>query len=151
VGLEVQGTFQQIQDFLLEVEQISPFTTVTEMEISGQLADVSERDSSQIFRAKLTTETYFFTQAITVRVESALPIIATPEQTVLNALAAFAPSELPEQTEVRGGGLEDLFNLNKIESSEQLESLLQTRLDTSTTTPGAGTVQGIFTDETVQE
>jgi Tfp pilus assembly protein PilO len=148
VNLEISGSFAQIQAFLLQVEEVAPFTTVTDMEISGQLADVSQRDNSQIFNAKLTTETYFFTQSIAVRVESPLPLLGTPEQNVLAALASFAPTDLPEQLEVKGGGSEDLFNLNEIKTSEQLESLLQARsggLGVTGTTSTGSTNTGLGT------
>lgn len=124
VDLEIAGSFKQLQDFLLKVEQVSPFTTVTLMEINGQLTDTTLQKADQEFKAKLTTETYFFTQPIAVRVEAPLPVLATPEQNVLRALASFAPSDLPEQKEVTGGGLEDPFSVKKLTNEEALQNLL---------------------------
>lgn len=119
--LTVQGTFQQIQDFLLKVEEAAPFTTIVSMEIGNQLnanaPGFDELADDPVFEAVLTNETYFFTQPIAARIDSPLPKIAARELEVLNLLASFVPTDLPEQTEIRGGGLEDLF---------QVESLLGT-------------------------
>lgn len=113
--LEVEGTFKQIQDFLLKVEQVSPFTTIVLMEIGNQINTNSSEfiadGENAVFSAKLETETYFFTQPIESRIEAPLPVLSQSEQDVLSALAAFNPTELPEQNEVRGGGLQDLFQL----------------------------------------
>lgn len=128
VNLEISGTFKQVQDFIIQVERVSPFTTVTQMDLSGELNEAKTADAEQKFKAKLVTETYFFTQSIAVRVESPLPIIAAQEQTVLSALAAFAPINVPIQTEVRGGGSDDLFKwVNAPDDQELLQDLLNQR------------------------
>lgn len=126
LNLEISGTFQQIQDFLLKIEQISPFSTVIKMDISGEVNSLTQTtDASKPFSASLQTETFFFTQPISVRVDAPLPVIAGPQQAVLQALAAFIPTDLPVQTEVLGGGLEDLFGVNKFNSEAELEAILQ--------------------------
>ena len=111
----VEGTFQEIQDFLLGVEEISPFTTIVSMEIGNQIntnsTDFIQDGETAIFSAKLETETYFYTQPIASRVDAPLPVLSANELEVLAALAAFSPTELPSQTEIRGGGLQDLFQL----------------------------------------
>lgn len=135
VKLQITGTFKQIQEFLIQVERAAPFTTVAEMQISGSVSDNSLAEDTVLFRAELVTETYFFTQPISVRVESPLPLIGTPEQSVLAALASFVPSNVVEQTEIRGGGLEDLFKVQPIEGANSIQEL-QTILDArNTATP----------------
>ena len=116
LDLTIEGTFAQIQDFLLKVEEISPFTTIVSMEIGNQLNTNAEQFSQQVeedptFEAVLTTETYFFTQPISARIDSPLPKIAQREMDVLNFLASFKPTDLEEQNEIKGGGLEDLFQI----------------------------------------
>jgi hypothetical protein len=117
LDVTIAGTFAQIQDFLLRVEEVAPFTTIVSMEIGNQLNTNSEQFNQQIeedptFEAVLTTETYFFTQSIESRIDSPLPKIAQRELDVLNFLASFRPTGLEEQSEIRGGGLEDLFQIN---------------------------------------
>ncbi len=112
VSMNVTGTFKQIQEFLVQVEKASPFTTVTEMDITGELSGKNPADKqTRVFQADLTTKTYFFTQPISVRVETPLPVLAVKEQNVLATLASFIPNILPEQKEIQGGGLEDLFGV----------------------------------------
>jgi Tfp pilus assembly protein PilO len=127
VDVEIAGTFKQVQDFIIQVERVSPFTTVTNMDLKGALDEEKAADDEQLFRAVLTTETYFFTQPISVRIDAPLPIIATPEQSVLGALAAFAPINLQEQTEVQGGGLEELLKSGTDEDQQLLQNLLNNR------------------------
>jgi Tfp pilus assembly protein PilO len=123
VAVDISGTFKQVQDFIIQVERVSPFTTVTTMDLSGTLDETKAADADQQFKASLDTETYFFTQSIAVRVDTPLPIIAQPEQLVLGALAAFAPINVPLQTEVTGGGTDDLFKA--VKEPDQLEALQQ--------------------------
>ena len=124
--LEITGSFAQIQDFLLQIERISPFSTVVNMEINGEVNSLTQAtDGTKPFTASLKTDTYFFTQAVSVRVESPLPVVGPAQQNVLQALASFVPTELPEQTEVLGGGLEDLFGVKKFGSEAELETALQ--------------------------
>lgn len=139
LDLAISGTFAQIQDFLLQIEQISPFTTVISMNISGEVNSLTQTtDGTRPFSATLGTETFFFTQPISVRVDAPLPVIGSQQQAVLQALASFVPTNLPEQTEVLGGGLEDLFGVNKFTSEAELEAALQaqqSQLPLETQTP----------------
>lgn len=127
--MKVSGTFKQIQDFLLQAEKASPFTTVTNLDIGGVISGDKNTDKeSKIFQADVTTRTFFFTQAISVRIETPLPILAIKEQNVLATLASFIPNKLPEQKGVEGGGLEDLFGVSGFAGAgkaEYLEQLLQ--------------------------
>lgn len=141
LDLTIEGTFAQIQDFLLKVEEVAPFTTIVAMEIGNQLNTNAEQFEQQVaenptFEAILSTETYFFTQSITSRVDSPLPKIAQRELDVLSFLSAFRPSTLEEQNEVRGGGLQDLFQINpesgEIELAPQ-QTTPATQTETTTT------------------
>lgn len=108
--LELEGDWAEIQAFMLKVEEIAPFTTITKMDIGNSLTSETV-DEIETFQASLSTETYFFTKTIQSKVDSPLPVISDQETQVLYLLAQFVPTELPNQTEIRGGGLEDLFQL----------------------------------------
>ncbi|MBP7768384.1 hypothetical protein KA082_00920 [Candidatus Woesebacteria bacterium] len=142
IKMDISGTFAQIQDFFLKMEQISPFTTVTKMEISGEVGDVAQntsvqKDSSTAdpaavaqakepqFRASVITQTYFYTQQLAVKIDADLPAITAAQQNVLAALASFVPFEVAPQTEVVGGGLEDPFGVKGIISSEKVTDILE--------------------------
>lgn len=128
--IQLSGTFQQIQDFLLQVEKAAPFTTVTKMDIGGEISTGGDSSKeNRVFKADLVTRTFFFTQAISVRVETPLPILDVKEQNVLAALASFVPNTLTEQTTIEGGGQEDPFGVPGIAGAgkaEYLEQLLTT-------------------------
>lgn len=146
LDLTIEGTFAQIQDFLLKVEEVAPFTTIVSMEIGNQLNTNSAEFAQQVevdptFEAVLSTETYFFTQSITSRVDTPLPKISQRERDVLNFLASFRPSDLEDQNEIRGGGLQDLFQVGTLE--EAAESLLQPTL-TPVETPQQTTTEEII-------
>lgn len=122
LDLVVEGTFKQIQDFLIGVERVSPFTTIVSMEIGNQINTNTDQfiadGENAIFSAKLKTETYFYTQPIQSRIDSPLPVLSSNELDVLSALTSFKPTDLPEQTDIRGGGLQDLFQLNPSQLQE---------------------------------
>ncbi|PIR61342.1 MAG: hypothetical protein COY81_05295 [Candidatus Pacebacteria bacterium CG_4_10_14_0_8_um_filter_43_12] len=129
LDLTIEGTFRQIQDFLLKVEEVSPFTTIVSMEIGNQINTnaagfVEQTSQDPTFEAVLTTQTYFYTQSIASRIDSPLPKISQKEVGVLNLLAAFNPTNLEQQTEIRGGGLQDLFQITTDQvTREEIESI----------------------------
>jgi Tfp pilus assembly protein PilO len=124
VNMRVAGEFGRMQDFLLLVEKVTPFTTITQLTMGiqgiGLVADPEEYEQ-KVINATLTTKTYFFTQSISAAVEAPLPRLTAKDQEVLRDLAAFDLTELPEQKEIIGGGLEDLFDLE----FNALQQLLQ--------------------------
>ncbi len=132
--LELEGDWAEIQAFMLKVEEIAPFTTITKMDIGNSLTSETV-DEIETFQASLSTETYFFTKTIQSKVDSPLPVISDQETQVLYLLAQFVPTELPNQTEIRGGGLEDLFQLRPDDEAavmiEDLEIETQSSLSPS--------------------
>lgn len=138
--LDLEGDWAEIQTFMLKVEEIAPFTTITQMDIGNSLTSDTV-DEIETFQASLSTETYFFTKTIQSKVDSPLPVISGPETQVLHLLASFVPTELPSQTEIRGGGLEDLFQL-RLRSNEEAAVMLEDfEIETqSTQTPEIPTV-----------
>lgn len=112
--MSVQGTFRDLQNFLRRVEEVSPFSTITSLALSNTITSEtgeSPETADQLFQAQLETETYFFTRSIAVRYESPLPELTARDREVLQALSSFVPTELPEQNQIEGGGLEDLFQI----------------------------------------
>lgn len=112
VEMEISGSAAQVREFLVQLEKITPFTTITKLSVEKVIKDAKEDDTLD---ATLTTETYFFTQSISATLDAPLPTLSSQEKQVLETLASFVANDLPEQTEITGGGLEDLFGVNPLE------------------------------------
>lgn len=114
VAMNTVGSFSNIQQFLIDLEKISPFTTINTLSLnsrkSGDDFDAQEKEMD----ATLTTKSYFFTQTVSAAVEAPLPTLTTKEQEVLSDLSEFSSSDLPEQLEITGGGIQDLFGVDPV-------------------------------------
>lgn len=114
--LEISGGFKQLGEFMYLLERVSPFTTISELELNTNSSQIAElEDSFDVFTATLLTNTYYFTQPIKVTIEQPLPKIAVTDQAVLQELASFTNTIVPAQNEIIGGGLEDLFGVKGLE------------------------------------
>ncbi|MCB9813654.1 MAG: type 4a pilus biogenesis protein PilO [Pseudomonadales bacterium] len=114
VSMNAIGTFNNIQQFLIDLEKISPFTTIKTLSLNSRKRGDDFNEQEQDMQAKLTTESHFFTQTVSAAIEAPLPIISTKEQVVLKELTNFSVSDLPEQLDIKGGGLEDFFGVDPI-------------------------------------
>ncbi len=115
VSMNVVGSFKNIQEFLIDLEKISPFTTINTLSLNSRKRGDDFNSKESDMQADLTTKSYFFTQTVASAVTAPLPVLNTREQEVLKELATFSNSDLSEQLEVEGGGLEDLFGVNQLE------------------------------------
>lgn len=111
ITMDIVGQQEQVREFLNLIEKITPFTTITQLSV-----ELSRRNqgSEELLEASITTESYFFTKSLTATVESALPQLSQKDREVLTTLADFVENDLPEQTEITGGGLEDLFGVDAL-------------------------------------
>lgn len=114
VNMTVVGTFDDVGKFLIDLEKISPFTTIVQLGLSSRVAGDDFTEQASDMQAKISTKSYFFTQSVLASVEAPLPALNELEQNVLNELASFSTSDLPEQLEITGGGLEDLFGVDPL-------------------------------------
>jgi chorismate mutase len=115
VEMIVNGTFENVNRFLINLEKISPFTTIIQLSLSSKESADDFTSQANDMQAKIITESYFFTQSVSAAVEAPLPVLNTLEQNVLSELADFSNVDLPVQIEVTGGGLEDLFGVDPLE------------------------------------
>ena len=122
--IEIVGTFDQLQQFLLDIEKISPFTTITQLSL-GKGTSAADRSTDRKIGAKLSTSTYFFTQSIKATVDAPLPKLTATDRNVLAALSDFQNYDLPEQTEILGG-VDDPFGIDKLKVLNQFEDELST-------------------------
>lgn len=110
VSLTVEGSDLEVQNFIQSVENMAPFTMITQLALTTKLGE-SEQSRRE---AEMSTSTYFFTQSIRATVEAPLPQIATAEQQLLASLNDLVPITVPEQHLIVGGGLEDLFGVDPL-------------------------------------
>jgi Tfp pilus assembly protein PilO len=114
VEMVVTGTFSDVGKFLINLEKISPFTTITQLGLSSRSSGDDFNQEESDMRAKISTKSYFFTQSVAASIEAPLPTLNILEQSVLKDLADFSDVDLPEQLEITGG-LEDLFGVDPLE------------------------------------
>lgn len=115
VEMSVSGTFADVGKFLIDLEKISPFTTITQLALSSNARGDDFTEETNDIKAKIITQSYFFTQSVSASVEAPLPTLSTPEQNVLQDLADFSNIDLPDQLEITGGGLQDLFGVDPLQ------------------------------------
>lgn len=118
IQLEIKGTLDELQQFLLDIEKISPFTTITQLSL-GKGASATDRETGRLIDAQLSMSTYFFTQSVKATIDAPLPQLTAIDRTVLSALSDFSNYDLPEQTEITGGGVQDPFGVESIKLLNQ--------------------------------
>lgn len=96
----VSGTFSQLNDFMSRIEQVTPFTTLSKLGISGEITNFEE---DQRFTARLSSQTYYFTKSVSAGVSSALPDLSPKSESILQELQKYAQITVPVQTEVIEG------------------------------------------------
>lgn len=113
LDLVVNGSLNNVEQFMIMIEKISPMTTITNLSLSRQ---VSKQNSGEEVSAKaeLSLETFFFTQSIKTTIESPLPSLSTREQEIFATIKEFSPSELEKQTEIQSGNQIDFFGIDKL-------------------------------------
>ncbi len=110
--LTAEGSLANVDEFLRQIEKITPITTVTSLSLSREYLDESQLEVNA--KAELGLETYFFTQPVSVTLNSPLPKIGQQEQQVFNTIKSFIPPSLEKQTQIQGGGQIDFFGIEKI-------------------------------------
>ncbi len=112
--IKVSGTFEQVTNFLVSVEKVSPFTSILTMSFGDANSESEEVVADRQLEATLETRTYFFTQSVKATVEAPLPKLTAEDQTVLSELNVFSAIEIPVQNNIQGG-VEDLFQVDPLQ------------------------------------
>lgn len=120
--MKIEGSLDDIQLFLNQIETVSPVTTVTSMKLA-ELTFRSENteDDEKLFQATLSTVTYFFTQQVTSTLSAPVDTLAADQAAALEEVNTFLIPRVTEQTEITGGGLQDLFGVAEQEFLTQEE------------------------------
>lgn len=136
IEIEIKGSLTNVQEFMTMLEQVSPLTTIKELELTrtstktnkskqaeGQTEETEETPTEEetnletesetgiLASAKLLTSTYFYGKSVESTVDSPLPSIGAEELQVLALIEELELSDLKKQTNIVGGDLEDLFGI----------------------------------------
>jgi Tfp pilus assembly protein PilO len=100
LNLAVSGQLNDIQRFLSLIEQISPITTITKIDLNRE---VKVNDGGSIkTKADLDLRVHYFTQQITTSLTTTLPQITQRERTIFKTIYVTLPvSDSP--TKIEGG------------------------------------------------
>jgi len=110
------GTLGQLNQFMSTLEQTTPLITITELSLRSGLEQKAkiktlEELLAEPYRAQLTIESAYFTQTVDAALDTQLPTISADQERILSDLAVFTTTITPPQTEIIGGGLQDLFGI----------------------------------------
>lgn len=109
VQLEIEGTFRDVQQFFLAVEQMAPATTIASLALNIKGQEMIEAD--QLVQAQLVLKSHYFTQTIAAAIDSPLPTIGALEQQTLNQVSGYFFPVVDIQQQIISGGVEDLFGI----------------------------------------
>lgn len=139
VEFAIAGTFAQVNDFLRRLEEVTPFSTIVNLNIGSEITGAD--DTNDNFVANITSETYFFAGSVATGQSTSLPRLTNDAEQVLMALEQYAPVVVNTGTEIMGGNEEpfgetiDLFN-GESSSTEDAPSTGGSSFPTATATPG---------------
>jgi len=114
-SLSASGDMSNVEDFISLLERISPITTVTDIALSRSKKDDGNGGEIVSAKAELNLSSYYFTQSIKTAIGQPLPKIGQKEQDIFTTIQEFTPANFNKQTEIEGGNLEDIFNINSID------------------------------------
>lgn len=100
VKYSVTGSFQELNNYLQKIEEVTPFTTVVKLDIGSEISNI---DLTETFSAEVMSETYYFSQSLTTTETAALPKMSAASEEVIRALESYNAVVIPTQTEIIGG------------------------------------------------
>lgn len=112
LSLVVEGELDQINAFIRQLELTAPITNVTSISLTDRQQNQAD---DQPFSAEMTITSYYFTQPLAAAIESPLPPLSVEDTEFLNQISSFSFPENDQPTTIRGGGQEDLFNVESLQ------------------------------------
>lgn len=110
LDVTVTGPISNINQFLADIENIAPFSTVTALSLNEASAERQVAGTQEaFFEAKLTVSTFFFTREVSAKIDAAIPEITPAQREVVDALQKFTYTSVEQQSVIKGGGLQNLF------------------------------------------
>lgn len=119
VQVTIEGSFNQVQNFLREVERLAPLTTVTDLDLS-----IRREDNSGIVQAddpasaELKLDTYYYTQSLSAALTAPLPPMTATHDELVEQLQEFTFPTRQQQEQILEGDIYDLFGITGAEIRE---------------------------------
>jgi Tfp pilus assembly protein PilO len=111
LSVVISGELNNIQRFLSLIEQISPITTITKINLSREHKMAAS--GAVLTKAELDLRVYYFTQQITFSLTAPLPKTSAKELEIFKTIQSFTIPEADTTDKVEGGG-----NLNPFPASD---------------------------------
>lgn len=116
---EAAGTRTNINRFLILVQQITPLSAVTQLDLNSRTSSpLAVLPEQRVFESTIALSTFYFTKSIPVTVDAELPTTSDDEEQVLQLLDTFLVAPFIPFNQITGGGNPDLFQTTGV-----LESL----------------------------
>lgn len=111
ISFTAKGQLEALDNFLEAIEKMSPITSIKTISLQRK---EKEKDEKTIIStsADLVLSTHYYTQSVESSLESPLPKIGAKELEIFTTILEFEESKLKKQTEVRGGGNENIFGID---------------------------------------
>ena len=153
LNLTISGLLANVQKFMIQVEQISPITTITQLSLTRQekkktsttenTNSATASESAVMAQATLTLSTHYFTQTPKAVIDAPLPNVGSKEKQIFKIIQSFSNSEYVPQTEIRDGGSLDLFGIKGFDQEKyeellkQIQTLQASQSGSRSTTPAS--------------
>lgn len=117
IAMKVTGNLQEINSFITGLENMAPFSTLTNLRLSEYVAEANQRTRvTDDFEAELEVTSFFFTKPITASLRSTLPNLGKAEYTeVLAEISEYYYPNVDAPPFIQNGGLEDLFGVEALQ------------------------------------
>ncbi len=112
LNLAVSGQLANIQRFLSLIEQVSPITTITKINLNRSSKVAS---GSAATKADLTLSVHYFTQEVKSSLMAPLPKITQREKEIFQTIQKFTIPVSDTTNQVEGGGNTNPFPVDAIE------------------------------------
>ncbi len=122
--LGIEGNLASLEKFLNLVERITPLTTITDFSINrhhersyNPQQEKLNGQTKEFIKAKadMILNSYYYTKSIETTLSSQLPSIGKKEIEAFNTIQEFIPANFSQPSEIQGGEVEDLFNIDGFE------------------------------------
>lgn len=99
VDYTVTGSFENLNAFMRRVEEVTPFSTIVNLNIGSAMTE----DPTAVFSANISSETYYFAKSVATKESTSLPKMSADAEKILQALQQYAPITIPTQSTIIGG------------------------------------------------
>ncbi len=122
INMIVSGTLSQVNQFFNTIERTTPLTTITSLSLTPKdrntalvSTDTIASLQNRAYQAELTLAASYFTRPVSANLDASLPQLSSDQTKLISDLKTFTVNKIDPQTQILGGGLEDLFKTVKPE------------------------------------